>query len=117
MSDTTRDALAKLIDQLLGDGDTAVREFMARQTADAIVERFLVVPRSDIVGTEYAVRHIASDGHEAEYSRASRLWAVEDARAWHLDLNSGGRMDAIERPVLPWSVIPLPEDGGGSEHI
>ncbi len=63
MADETRDALAVMLDQLLGDPerDTATREFLARETANAILATFVVVPRSDIVGTEYGWRRSEGD--------------------------------------------------------
>lgn len=74
----------------------------AGQCVSQLLAEFLVVPRSDIVGTEYGWVHDIH-GERCEHTDLSK----EDA------LRLAGRMgEAIERPVLPWSSpIPLPEDG------
>ncbi|WP_280448424.1 hypothetical protein [Nocardia brasiliensis] len=88
MSDTTPDALAVLLERLLGDPDrdSATREFLAREAADAIRTEFLLVPRTE-VRTEYGVRYrtvgegrIASADvarHRAEHVYAGKAVPVQ----------------------------------------
>ena len=66
---------------------------------DALLAEFLVIPRSDIVGTDYAVE--ADDVQPPEYYS-------DRASAANVAARRGLR--ALERPVLPWSVIPLPAE-------
>lgn len=76
----------------------------------------LVVPRSDIVGTEYGVEQYRHDfGWHVERA-FSRDGAIAAAEREHYDDDFEGRprTRAVERPVLPpppWSPVPLPEDG------
>lgn len=85
--------------------------------ADAILATHLVVPRSDIVATEYGVRQYRHDRAGWHVERASsRDGAVAAAQHEHYDDDFEGRprTQAVERPLIPtppWSVIPLPEDG------
>ncbi len=76
------------------------QEYIALRAVDAILAEFLVISRSDVVGTEYGWRNSLSD---QVCPRGERDWALLTAR------KRGG--EAVERPRLPWSVIPLPEDG------
>lgn len=90
----TREALAQLL----------INELVFPQRAylltDAILTEFLVVPRSDIVSTEYGTRY--SDGDV--FGNQDRGRVVRLAERLH-------GVEAVQRPLLPWSVIPLPEDG------
>lgn len=71
-----------------------------QHAADVLLEEYLVVPRSDIVSTEYGMRY--SDG--VVFGNRDRGRAVRVAERLH-------EVEAVQRPLLPWSVIPLPEDG------
>lgn len=104
MSDTTRDALALLLDQLLGDPetDTVTREFLARETATTITERYRVVPRSDIT-IEYGVefRSMTIGNHrsaDVARFRARSIYGLGDDAARERETWAG-----------PWQ--PIPEDG------
>lgn len=59
---STPDDLALLLDQLLGDPerDTETRNFLAREMANAILDRYLVVPRADMA-EEWALHDTAGD--------------------------------------------------------
>jgi hypothetical protein len=96
MSDT-REALARAI---LVNAMCPGQEYIAARVADAILAEFLVVPRDSIVGTEYGWRQ-------------ERGWSVVVAHSLdairHWEETKGG--EAVTRPDLPWSVIPLPENG------
>ena len=83
MSDI-RKALAQLLDGY------------ATHLADLIEAEFLVVPRSGVVKTEYGWRRSPSDTNVGP--RKDREAAVFTAE------NRGG--EAVERPSVPWSVIP-----------
>lgn len=69
------------------------------KAAQAILAEFLVVPRSDIVGTEYAL----------EPYPGAPLELYSD-RAVVIDVGERCGLRALERPDLAWSVIPLPEE-------
>jgi hypothetical protein len=73
----------------------------ALHLADLINAEFLVVPRSDIVGTEYGWRHPNEPFAEPCYHDAL---TEPDARRL-----AGRKGEALQRPILPWSPIPLPE--------
>ncbi len=94
MSDI-REALARVI---LVNSMCPGQEYLARHEADAILAEFLVVPRSDIVGTDYGVE---ADAHLPPEYHLDQAVAVDEAR------RRGVRV--LKRPRLPWSVIPLPE--------
>ncbi|MEV6432613.1 hypothetical protein [Nocardia sp. NPDC051463] len=67
----------------------------------------LVVPRSEIVGTEYGWRRGPSANVRLARSRASAIEQAADSRS------AGGvwaASEAVEH-VIAWSVIPLPEEG------
>jgi hypothetical protein len=75
---------------------------------DALLATYLVIPRSDIVGTEYGWRASPDGNVRPRPSRDAAFEAVAHVRA------SGGvwaHSEAVQHPVLPWSVIPLPKDG------
>lgn len=66
----------------------------AGHLADVMAAEFLVVPRSDITGTEYGWRFADDDGARRS---SERMWALADA-----ELNGG---QAVERPSPPWTPI------------
>lgn len=66
----------------------------------------LVVPRSEIVGTEYGWRH---PNPQAGADALCEHGALTEGDARRLAGNWG---EAVQRPIPPWSVVPLPEDGG-----
>lgn len=108
MSDPTREVLAELLARSRR-GITARVNDTDRHQAGAILAEFLVVPRSDIVGTEYGWRR-APDciAHLTE----TRAEAIESAMNLRPAGPAWSRAEAVERSaVLPWSPIPLPEDG------
>jgi hypothetical protein len=72
-----------------------------------IAAEYLVVPRSDIVGTEYGMRYTSEEGRTNTWSSntANRAETIRLAES-----DGSGRVAAMERPILPWSPIPLPED-------
>jgi len=82
---------------------------------DAILEQFVVVPRSDITAMEYGVRQYRKDRCSWFVETASsREGAIAGARReWYDDDFEGRpRAYAVERPVLPaaqWAA--LTEDG------
>lgn len=130
MSNPNRDALAELISgiavalmeagpSVVCSGDRVVIDCPAglAEFAKALEARYLVVPRSDIVGTEYGWRF-------AELGMPEETWLAEDRSAAVGVVRSLQREQArdpiprpgpqlLERPRLAWSVIPLPEDGDG----
>jgi hypothetical protein len=79
--------------QIVIDWHHGLPDFVAALNALA-----LVIPRSDIVGTEYGWRQ-------------ERGWSVVVAHSLdairHWEETKGG--EAVTRPDLPWAVIPLPE--------
>jgi hypothetical protein len=103
MSDI-REALAHAI---LVNAMCPGQEYIATRVADAILAEFLVVPRSDIVGTEYGISDQTNTDVQFVGRRAE---AIEGAR-WRRRFPGTSEACAHERPVLPWSPIPLPEDG------
>lgn len=112
MSDTTRDATARLLaehpPEVSGNwyGCASCRVSLgnaasyAGHLAEQLIAEFLVIPRSD---TEYGWRNGPSG---QVCPRGERDWALLTAH------KRGG--EAVERPALPWSVIPVPEDGDGN---
>lgn len=85
---TTRDDLTDLIAE--------TRNLGYDEIADAILKRFLVVPLSDIQGTEYGWRHpMAADG-PCDHKPLSEHDARRLAGKWG---------EAIHRPILPWTPI------------
>lgn len=81
--------------------------------ADAILAEFLVVPRSEIVGTEYGWQYLLN-GQWQTVSTEDRQQAIDNA-AYQRDSEGAewaAPARAVERPIPPWSVIPLPESGG-----
>ncbi|WP_280465976.1 hypothetical protein [Nocardia brasiliensis] len=79
-----------------------------RALIDAILAEFLVIPRSEITGTEYGWRTVGRGVMKVD----SRDEAIETARGIRELRRGRGEphdVEAIERPALPWSVIPLPE--------
>lgn len=125
MSDT-REALTRLISEAIAvaaktsaginpefDGQIVIDwrhglpDFVA--ALDALA---LVVPCSDIVGTEYGVRWVNSVGsvvYEGPYG------CLSDAEETAAEIREHRSKIAVvsrpELPGLPWSVIPLPEQG------
>jgi hypothetical protein len=88
----------------------------ARHVADLIAAEFLVVARSDIVGTEYGWQCTTVDGLPKAKQRVpgGRESAIRDARRVRRNQEAEGLAPDVEllsRPVLPWSVTPLPENG------
>lgn len=74
---------------------------------DAILAEFLVVPRSEIVGTEYGWR----SGPDANVRDApTRDQAIRQAARARAAGGVWSNSEAVEH-VIAWSVIPLPEDG------
>lgn len=85
-----------------------------REITDRLDE-FLIIPRSDIVGTEYGVRY-------SEYAEAPAVvredFTLEEAASlvrsirWRQEANRRTpNAELLSRFNPPWSVIPLPEDG------
>ena len=125
MSDTTREALAR---KLLEYVSAQRLDWMDAQglyvnfeggldllgAADAILAEFLVVSRDSIVGTEYAAQW-ADPGHEPRtLPESGKEAALADAAHFRrVQQNKGLPVNAraVERPVPPWSVIPLPDNG------
>lgn len=66
----------------------------AAHVAELIGAEFLVVPRSDIDGTEYGWRAWPGDQVCPRRDRASALLTAQNRGA-----------EAVERPALPWSPI------------
>lgn len=73
---------------------------------ELISAEFLVVPRSDIVGTEYAYRHApdmpvfrGTGSADAATQRAAKVREAQQRRGWV------PRAEALERPVLVWKPI------------
>ncbi|MFJ4653786.1 hypothetical protein ACIP5Y_21175 [Nocardia sp. NPDC088792] len=62
--------------------------------AGVIEAEFLVVPRSDVIGTEYGWR---LSGDEGPQRNSERMWALADA-----EINAG---EAVQRPALAWLPI------------
>lgn len=106
MSDTTRARLAEILYKrgaYCGDCDYESRcpdcDRVVDGYADAILAEFLVVPRSDIVGTEYA--YSPAPGHVlTPDDRDPVVWMAS---------HRGGAV--VLRPVVAWQPSPLPEDG------
>lgn len=115
MSDTTRESIARLF------MDWGCDDESAHQCVGQLLAEFLVIPRSAVVGTEYGWRF-------AELGMPEETWLAEDRSAAVGVVRSLQREQArdpifrpgpqlLERPRLPWSVIPLPfqyEDGDGN---
>lgn len=74
----------------------------AAHLVDALLSEYLVVPRSEIAGTEYGWRHLWK-GRQCEHVSASFAEARRLAEANDVPI--------LQRPVLPWSVIQTAEDG------
>lgn len=114
MSDPTREALVQVAAVAIytqqwgsppsNDAERCAWRSDASAAVDAILATHLVVPRSDIVGTEYGIRYTSEDG------KASTWPSKATSRAEVVELRQPG-VTVLERPVLPWSPIPLPEDG------
>lgn len=90
----------------------------ADHLTEQLLAEFLVVPRSDIVGTQYGWRYAerAELDEPLEIPVATRL-DVAIAAVRHIqqsrELTGWTGMPAPEllaRPILSWSIIPLPED-------
>lgn len=75
--------------------------------AAAILERFLVVPR-DQVTTEYGVLYSSGENHRA-IDRDNAATIVRSDRK-HPGVVRDYDPKLASRLVLPWTVIPLPED-------
>lgn len=91
----------------------ATADEWAAHLAGLLCARFLVVPLSDIQGTEYGWRYTHPDGVRT-YSTEGRAEAVEEAsyqQRLERDEEVPVTAEALERLVPPWSVIPLPEGG------
>jgi hypothetical protein len=124
---TTKEALASLIYEHERTGRSCIgcracpdREFMnglehAEHVAELIAAELLVVPCSDIVGTEYGWRY-------AEEGQPPTTWKVPEGedlavrevrhiRRVQREQGKAQNAELLSRPVLPWSVTPLPEDG------
>lgn len=124
----TREALARVISDHQLTGRISIGcaacpglEFMtavdhAEHLADMIAEQFLVVARSDIVGTEYGWQCTTVDGLPKAKQKVpgGREAAIRDVRRVRRNQEAEGLAPDVEllsRPVLPWSVTPLSENG------
>jgi hypothetical protein len=108
----TREALAQLLARSRRGVTARVNDNDLHQADDVLAE-FLVVPRSDIQGIQYGWRNFDEHGGEWVWTCASREVAVADASSARRRDRARGRdpkAEALERPILPWSVIPLPEE-------
>lgn len=106
MSDPTREALERLFRQYGLDG-------VEDRLAEDVLAEFLVVPRADIVGTEYGYRSSDEDLACLTDDRKDAINGALGRRQWQRDAMFQPTAEAVERPSLPWSPIPLPEDGDG----
>lgn len=82
----------------------------AAHLAAAVDPEFLVVPRSDIVGTEYSWQHEYMPGQWMTKYPAGSPDQARAMAAARLYCHDSGDTRAVARPVLPWSPIPLPEE-------
>lgn len=106
-----REALAQFLARSRR-GVTAKVNDNDREQADALLAEFLVVPRSDIQGYEYAHQYSSPVGGVWTYPADSREHVLgKVAHRRNGDPRPEVTYTALERPILPWSVIPLPEDG------
>ncbi|WP_043737778.1 hypothetical protein [Nocardia asiatica] len=122
-----REALARVISDHQLTGRISIGcagcpglEFMtsvehAEHVADMIGMQFLVVPQSDVVGLEYGWRY-------AEEGQPPTTWKVPEGedlavrevrhiRRVQREQGKAQNAELLSRPVLSWSVVPLPEDG------
>ena len=107
MSDDIRDELARLLREHqtpIPDDGYPADEYDC--CADAILERFLVVPR-DQVNTEYGARVIL----ESCEVRIAPLPSRDIAMQVIANKVFTGQVVQRESGIGPWTVIPLPEDG------
>lgn len=66
----------------------------------------LVVPRSDIP-TEYGCRYSDEDLANLTETRDAAIEWARERRDWQREAMNQLTAEAVERPALPWSVIPL----------
>lgn len=89
-------------------------EAWSEHLAELISREHLVVPRSDIVGTEYGYRYqdpkYSAETYSTQGSRTQAIEVAENIRSGQIRKGNDVNAVALERPVLPWSVIPLFED-------
>lgn len=81
---------------------------------DAILATYLTIPRSDIVGTEYGWRYSEAGQQARTWIAPDRDIATREAywlRSRQIEMGRVPDAEPLSRPVLPWSVIPLPEEG------
>lgn len=121
MSDTVREMLARLLleheaesDPLYGVACGCGQDFRSaiehrEHVAELIEAAFLVIPHSEIHGTQYGVRYTTQWGENVavQADKAQALRRAPELAAQYPSLT----VDAVERPVPPWSAIPLPKDG------
>jgi hypothetical protein len=111
MSDPIPERLAQLLARSRR-GVTARVNDNDRRQAHEILAQFLVVPRSDVIGTEYGWRY-ADPGREPRSYVADRETAIEaavDARMLQRDRGLPVNAEALERPVLAWVPIEIKGD-------
>lgn len=75
--------------------------------AEVIAAGFLVVPRSEITGTEYGYQHLPDSGVFVRQSAELVRGRVTEIREAQQRRGIEPLAVALSRPILPWS--PLPE--------
>ena len=108
MSDTTRDALVRILTGHINFYDDDLAD-----APDAILAEFLVVPRSNIT-TDYGVRY-GEQGEAATVqeglSRGGAVMLVRAIRRQQAAFGDEPNTELLSRFKTSWCVISLPEDG------
>jgi hypothetical protein len=103
VSDDIREAVADLLAKHINFFDDDLAD-----APDALLERFLVVPR-DQVTTEYGVLYSNGESQRAvDHDNAAMIARIDRK---HPGIVRDHNPQLASRSVLPWTVIPLPEDG------
>lgn len=126
MSDPNREALAELVSgiglALLEAGPNVVCAFDQvtiaspaglAEFAEALEARYLLVPRNEVVGTEYGVRGVQGPDDRDVFDAPDHAQALADAVEVQKMQAEEGRPPVAEpvgRPVLSWNPIAMPGD-------